>query len=101
MHSARWPHLHGMNHEVPNVRHRSIVHHVVMLIHVQDMGRRTQHSTSNHRPPPLKSRMVFLNHERNRAIGPFQELPEPFCGRRDLIEVVEIDVEDRASIASG
>jgi hypothetical protein len=88
MYSALWPYTHGVKHYVADVRCCPLVHHVVMFIDVQDVGRRRQRASFESRPPIAKGFVVVNYDGINWAISPRQQSVETLRWALEFIEVI-------------
>ena len=93
MHSALGPHAHRMVHEVGNVGLLSLVHHVVMLVNMENVRWRDVVCLPS-LPPAGKSVIVALYNYRHWTRCPVEQLLETVSGIRHLVEVIEVDIKD-------
>jgi len=77
-----------VNHDIGDIRHRLLIHHVVVFVDVQDMRWRGQTPFLELLPPAFENRTVFFNYEIHRTTGPGQETIESLYWFFDGIEVV-------------
>jgi len=93
MHLALGPHAHRMEHEVGNVGLLSLVHHVVMLVNMENVRWRNLVCLPS-LPPSRKRMIVTLHNHRHRTRCPVEQLLETVSGIGHLIEVIEVDIKD-------
>jgi hypothetical protein len=82
-----------MEHEVGNVGLLSLVHHVVMLINMENVRWRDVVCLPS-LPPSGKCVIVVLYNYRQRTGCPVEQLLETVSSIRHLVEVVEVDIKD-------
>ena len=87
------PHAHRMEHEVGNVGLLSLVHHVVMLVNMENVRWRDVVCLPS-LPPAGKSVIVALYNYRHWTRCPVEQLLETVSGIRHLVEVIEVDIKD-------
>jgi hypothetical protein len=83
-----------MEHEIANVGLLSLVHHVVMLVNMENVRWRDVVYPPS-LPPSGKSVIVALHNHRHRTVCPVEQLLEAVSGIGYLVEVIEIDIKDR------
>ena len=93
MYLALGPHAHRMEHEVGNVGLLSLVHHVVMLVNMENVRWRDVVCLPS-LPPAGKSVIVALYNYRHWTRCPVEQLLETVSGIRHLVEVIEVDIKD-------
>jgi hypothetical protein len=93
MDPAMGPHCHRMEHEVPDVGLLSLVHHVVMLVNMEDMGRGDAVSPPSV-SPSSKCVIVSLHHYRNRMVCPCEKIATTVGSIGHQGEVVEVNIKD-------
>jgi hypothetical protein len=74
MHVAFRPKAHRVIHKVCYVRSFPFIHHVVMLINVQNVGRRRQPAFTNASSPSCECMIVPLDYESYRTTCPNEQL---------------------------
>ena len=74
MHAAFRPEPHRVIHKVCYVCSLSLIHHVVMLINVQDVGRHRQPTFTNASSPLCECMIVPLDYESYRTTCPNEQL---------------------------
>jgi len=93
MHSALRPHTHRMEHEVGNVGLLSLVHHVVMLVHMENVCWRDVVCPPA-LPPSGKGVIVTFHNHGHRTGSPAEQMFQTRAWVSYLVEVVEIDIKD-------
>ena len=96
VYSTAGPAPHHVIHDVANIGGRFLVHHVVVLVHVQYVRRGRDTSDMKLPLPSSKRVAVPFDDEINRTSPPSQEIFQGTDGILCKIEIVEIDVQDRA-----
>ena len=82
-----------MEHEVANVGLLSLVHHVVMLVNMENVRWRDVVCLPS-LPPLGKCVIVMLHNYRHRTGCPVEKLLETVSGIGYLIEVIEVDIKN-------
>lgn len=94
MHSAIRPNVHRMEHEVGNVGLRSLVHHVVMLVNMENVRWRYSLCTPSLFPSAKGVIVTFHNHGHGTA-SPVKQLLQTQSWVGHLVKVIEVDIKNR------
>ncbi len=93
MHSAPGPDPHRLEHEVGNVGLLSLVHHIVMLVNMENV--RWRDPVCPPSPPPSGKGVIVTFHNHGDRTGcPVERSLQTVTSVGYLIEVVEIDIKD-------
>jgi len=84
-----------MTHEVADVRGASLVHHIMMLVYVENMVGRRKAFPPDEISPERQHLVVPLDNEGDGTSSPCEQPAEPLDGILDKAEVVEVNVEER------
>ena len=99
VHTTMRPHGHCVDHHIGDVDSPVFIHHVVVLVHMQDVSGSWQLPLSDKDAPLPESLGMVFHHDVHRSLCPFQQLRENCRGICEEIEVVQVNVEDRTHLS--
>ena len=82
-----------MDHEIANIGLRSLVHHVMVFVHMENV-RWHDAVCPPFRPPSRERVIVTLHNHGHGAASPVQQTLQFHTWFRQLVEIVEVDVKD-------
>jgi len=93
VHPALRPHAHCMEHEVANVGLRPLIHHIMVLVNMENV--RWHYVVCPPLPPPsCKSVVVTFHHHGHGSASPIQETLQVHTWFRRFVEIIEVNVKD-------
>jgi hypothetical protein len=100
MDSALRPRSRGVIHEVGDIGVSRLIHHVMMLVDMQDMRRTRQGAPSYPVLPASKCLVMFLYDEGDGGAAPLQQLLKPLHRVIYKAKVVQVNVQDGTHVLS-